>query len=460
MRSAVWERATSNVLLLCQPLRQLRITPTWRLLLGSIFGLAILSGYSALAEDYILGPQDKLKIRVFEWRPVTGTAFEWVPLNGEFVISAAGTLSLPIVGVVPASGLTVDQISDSIGERLKNQVGMQKRPNASVEVSEYRPFFIAGLVTKPGKYAYSPGLTVVQALSMAGGMTGPVDVNVMGLQRDVLTMRGDLRALNIERFGLLARQARVDAIINNQPSVVFPPELTTHSGQAIVDRIMKEEADLFDTRQRSISAEIVALNEARVLASNQIEALQSKATSLAKQIDLASKDLGTVNKLVSAGLSVSARSLGASQNLADLESRSLDVSLANLKAQQDVAKVDRDITDLRNRYRVDALTEAADVRAKIGANAEKVQTTRALLDNIALQAPMVANSAVEDGLQSFETTIDRLVSGHTRTLAVGDNDAVEPGDLIRVEKLPETNLGAPQTNSRRPGPSDQKRDGF
>jgi polysaccharide export outer membrane protein len=291
-------------------------------------------------------------------------------------------------------------------------------------------------------------------------MAGPIDVNVLGLQRDVLTMRGDLRALSIERFGLLARQARVDAIMDNKPSIVFPPELATHSGQALVDRIMKEEEDLFETRQRSVNAEIDSLNEARVLASNQIESLKAKATSLAKQIDLASKDLGTVNKLVSAGLTVTARSLGANQNLADLESRNLDVSLANLKAQQDVSKVDRDITDARNRYRVDALTEAADVRDKLGANAEKIQTTRALLDNVAQQAPMAINTATEDGQRSFETTIDRKVDGAMRTVAVGDNDPVEPGDVIRVEKLPDAELAPMLKSSGQSAQSGMKQDAF
>jgi polysaccharide export outer membrane protein len=394
----------------------------------------------AFAEDYTLGAQDKLRIRVFEWRPVTGTTFDWVPLNGEFVVSAAGTLSLPIIGSVSATGLTVDQISESIGERLKEQVGLQKRPNASVEISEYRPFFITGLVTKPGKYEFAPGMTVVQALSMAGGMVGPADSNILGLQRDVLVARGDLRALNIEMFGLLARQARVDAILDKKNSVTFPPELTTHAGQAVVDRMMKEEEDLFETRERSINAEVDSLNEARVLASNQIETLNSKGQSLGKQIELASKDLSTVNKLVAAGLTVSARYLGASQNLADLESRNLDVALASLKAQQDVAKVDRDVTDARNRYRVNALTEAADIRDRLGANAEKIQTTRALLENIAQQAPIATSTATGDAQRVFETTIDRFLDGSIRTVPASDNDLIRPGDVIRVERVPDMEL--------------------
>ncbi len=395
---------------------------------------AVLGSTGVFAADYILGPQDKLRIRVFEWRPTTGAAIEWAPLTGEFVISAAGNLSLPIIGAVPAAGMTSEQVAESISERLKTQVGMQKRPNASVEVSEYRPFFLTGLVAKPGRYDYSPGLTVIQALSMGGGTFGLTDPNLVGLQREALVARGDLRSLEVERLSLLTRQARLDAITQGQPSISFPPELTARANEPLIDRMMKQERDLFDTRQRSLRTEVDALNQAKLLAANQIEALNSKAASLAKQIEMANKDVGTVSKLISQGLTVSSRELGANQNLAQLESQNLDVALANLKARQDIAKADGDIADVNNRYRVQALTEAADVRDRLAANREKAATTQALLDNVQARAPAAAASlAIEDSQRSLKTTIDRVVDGNLRIIAVGDNDAVAPGDVIRVE---------------------------
>ena len=422
--------------------------------LAAIALFQILGISSALADDYILGPQDRLKIRVFEWRPMAGAAVEWAPLTGEFVISPAGNLSMPIIGTVPAAGMTLEQVSDSIGERLKTQVGMQKRPNASVEVAEYRPFFLTGLVTRPGKYSYSPGLTVVQALSMAGGTFGLIDPNLVGLQRDALVARGDLRSLEIERFSLLARQARLDAVTQNQSTITFPPELTTRAGDATIDRMMREEQDLFDTRERSLSTEIDALNQAKLLATNQIEALDSKAVSLAKQIDLATKDVGTVTKLISQGLTVSSRELGANQNLAQLQSQNLDVALANLKARQDIAKADGDIADASNRYRVQALTEATEVRDRLAANREKTTTTRGLLENIQARAPAAAaNMASDDSQRTLVTTIDRIVGGTLRTITVGDNDPVIPGDVIRVEDQKATTSEQATNNSAKPAVS-------
>ncbi|EPE96493.1 polysaccharide biosynthesis/export family protein [Rhizobium grahamii] len=395
---------------------------------------SLVASHSEAAQDYLLGPQDVLRIRVYEWRPSTGAPFEWVPLTGEFVISAAGNLSLPIIGTVPAAGKTLEQVSESIGTRLQNQVGLQKRPNASVEISAYRPFFVTGLVATPGKYSFSPGLTVVQAVSMAGGV-GPVDTNIISLQRDALTGRGEMRALEAERLELVARQARIDAILDNVPEIRFPDELTSRKAEPGIARMLTEEEALFETRLRSMETEIGSLNQAKVLAANQISALKEKAVSLAKQIDLANKDLGSVNKLVQQGLTVSARQLGANQNLADLESRNLDVSLAILKTQQDLAKVDQDIGDVRNRYRINALTEAAELRDRFASNAKKMQTAGDLLRNLEVRAPAAIAALEEDkDTYAFTTSINRVVNGSNESLIVDDNDPVLPGDVIRVER--------------------------
>ena len=388
---------------------------------------------TAKAGEYVLGVQDTLKIRVFEWRPTTGTAFEWVPLTGEFVISPGGNLSLPIIGSVPAEGKTLEQVADAIGDKLQTQVGLQRRPNASVEVSAYRPFFVSGLVSQPGKYAYIPGLTVIQALSMAGGV-GAMDPAMISLQRDALVSRGDVRTLAEERLGLLARQARVEAALNGLTVVVFPPELLGAKEETTTAQMMKDQQSLLDTQLSSMTAELDALKQARILALNQIESLQSKAASLSKQIELANKDVNSVNKLISQGLTVSSRELAANQNLAELEGRNLDVALATLKTRQDIAKFDQDTTDVHNRYRVAALTEAAELRDKLTANAEKARTAQSLVNNLKARAPAAVDAVDDDGQVDVVTTINRNENGTIRRVVVTGDDQIAPGDVLTVER--------------------------
>nr|WP_250813368.1 polysaccharide biosynthesis/export family protein [Neorhizobium tomejilense] len=405
-----------------------------RFLLALIAWFAVFSpGIPAGAADYTLGPQDVLKIRVFEWRPNAGVAFEWVPLTGEFAVSAAGTLSLPIIGTVSVAGKTLDDVSGLIGEQLQKQVGLQKRPNASVEVSVYRPFFVTGLVSKPGKYGYVPGLTVIQAISMAGGL-GQGDPEMLALQRDALVSHGDLGQLEFEHYGLLARQARVEALLAGATTISFPQDLTSQASRPALARVMQDEQALFETRLHLMNTELDRLGQAKILATNQLETLRLKESSLARQTEMAAKDLNAVNKMVSQGLTVSSRQLGANQSLADLESRSLDVSLAILKTQQDLAKLDQEIGDFRQKYRGDALTEAVDLRDRLAVNSEKAKTARALLANIELRAPAALAALEADGEPAFVIKVNRTINGAMQTLVVSDNDEVGPGDVVRVER--------------------------
>jgi polysaccharide export outer membrane protein len=109
--------------------------------------------------DYVLGPGDKLRI----------TVFNEPSLTGEFAISSGGVLAFPLVGDVPASGATLSSFTERLRQKLAD--GYLRDPKVSMEVVNYRPFYILGEVNKPGEYPYSSGLTIVNAIATAGGFT-------------------------------------------------------------------------------------------------------------------------------------------------------------------------------------------------------------------------------------------------------------------------------------------------
>jgi polysaccharide export outer membrane protein len=109
--------------------------------------------------DYRLGSGDKLRVIVFGEQD----------LSGEFDVTGAGKVSLPLIGQVQASGLTLEEFEHEVGEKLRQ--GYLTNPKVSVEVLNYRPFYIIGEVTKPGEYPYTNGMTVLNAVAVAGGYT-------------------------------------------------------------------------------------------------------------------------------------------------------------------------------------------------------------------------------------------------------------------------------------------------
>jgi polysaccharide export outer membrane protein len=109
---------------------------------------------------YRLGPGDQVHIITFGEQQLTG----------DFRVSDSGTMSVPLIGAVKASGLTSRELAESISDELRRRK-LFRDPSVTVEVIAYRPIFILGEVNKPGQYPYQPGMTVLTAVAIAGGFT-------------------------------------------------------------------------------------------------------------------------------------------------------------------------------------------------------------------------------------------------------------------------------------------------
>ena len=122
--------------------------------------------------DYRLGPGDQVRLVVF------GEA----ELSGEFVVSGAGVISVPLIGDVPAQGRTVAEVQRAVEEALRSRYILD--PQVSAEVLTYRPFYVLGEVNRPGTYPYASGLTVLNAVATAGGFTYRADTRRVFIRRD------------------------------------------------------------------------------------------------------------------------------------------------------------------------------------------------------------------------------------------------------------------------------------
>jgi polysaccharide export outer membrane protein len=120
---------------------------------------------------YVLGAGDTLQI----------TVYDQADLTGSYRISDSGFPAIPIVGAIPAQGLTLDQLQKRLTERLDAKA--VKSPDVTLQVTEYRPFFILGEVKTPGSYPYVPNITVLTAVAIAGGFTFRAAQNEVSVTR-------------------------------------------------------------------------------------------------------------------------------------------------------------------------------------------------------------------------------------------------------------------------------------
>ncbi|MBE7196727.1 MAG: polysaccharide biosynthesis/export family protein [Parafilimonas terrae] len=388
------------------------------------------SGVRAQAEAYRLGPQDELQVKVSDLRTGTGEAYQWQAFNNsKFAIAPSGRLSLPVIGEIDASGRTTAELETVIGKRLQEKAGLAVKPDASVQIVKFRPFYIMGSVEKPGEYEYRPDLTVLQAVSIAGGLQRLTTDALLNYTREALSAHGDVRDLTHRRLALLAQQARLDAEIKDGP-LVFTGEVAA-LGKG--DRIIAEETQLYDSRKAALQGQIVNLNQTKDFLKEQIASLDAKDQNTGRQIDLIRQELDRITSLVNKGLSAMPRQVEVSQTMAQLESNRLDAQIAVIRARQDVAKADRDILELKDNRRTKALQEATETRVKLAETEAKLETARNLLYQAETRAPaeVVANS---EAYSQPEFIIFRKGNGNASTrLVVGDQEPVQPGDVVRVQ---------------------------
>ena len=110
-------------------------------------------------QSYELGPNDKISIEVFD-EP---------DLMTKTTVSGHGTIKFPFLGELRVAGMTVKEVEEELVERL--QSGYLKNPKVTVAIIKYRNFYVSGEAKKPGAFSYQEGITVLKAITLAGGWT-------------------------------------------------------------------------------------------------------------------------------------------------------------------------------------------------------------------------------------------------------------------------------------------------
>jgi polysaccharide export outer membrane protein len=107
---------------------------------------------------YRLGPEDQVRV----------TVFNDPRLTGDFRVSDAGTIALPLVGTVQAAGKSTSEVERAIATEMRNK-NLFRDPSVAVQVITYRPIFVLGMVERGGQFPYQPGMTALTGVALAGG---------------------------------------------------------------------------------------------------------------------------------------------------------------------------------------------------------------------------------------------------------------------------------------------------
>ena len=389
--------------------------------------LAPLSAAVAQTEDYQLDAMDKLHIRVVEWQTAEGAVRDWSTISGDYMVGPSGNISLPFIGEMPAAGKTTAEIAAAIGEGLQQKLGLPDRPDASVELAEFRPVFITGDVQTPGKYQYDPQLTVLKAVSLAGGLRRSSDFG--DGERNFITAQGNYDVLVAEHDGLIARRARLMAEADDKQEIEFPDELRK---SPLGKKLIANETAFMAAREKRLRLQLAAIDDLKQLLQNEISSLAKKIATQNRQVELSRTQLKGIGSLANQGLVVNQRVLSIEQTIAELEGKVLDMETASLRAKQDIAKATQDATALQN----DRDAEIAEDRQRTEADIEDVTLKMGMHTNLMAEAlardPAAAGNAASRAAPLVSYAIVRTIDGKASEMAADENTPVLPGDVIKV----------------------------
>jgi len=407
----------------------------WFVTVAASLAAATMCSLPAAAADYLLGPQDKVRLKVYEWRASRDVIFEWTALNDSFVVGADGTLFLPFVGQIRAQGTAPGDLARAIGDRLMQHMGLGRQPDVAVEVVQYRPFYIVGYVTQPGEFPYRPGLTVLQALGIAGGLRTHEE-DMSRLEREVISGQGDVGLLALSNVGLLARKARLESELAGSDDIAFPADLKDRASNETVAQAMEQERKIFAVRKDAMTTQLRALHELRDFLEKELASLEEQLTFHDKQIELIQKELAGVSTLVQKGLAVAPRELALEGTVAQMQSDRLAAETSLLRVRQEISRTDIEILNLGNNQASEVAGALRETQLQLNGVTSKADTAVQLLHDTEVTAPALL--ALRERSQRAKPIfkIVRTTDSGSEELTAEETTPIEPGDTVKIELPP------------------------
>lgn len=166
--------------------------------------------------DYVLQPQDVIKVQVFQEEDINKQ-------GDGLSLSQDSTVTLPLIGTVSLKGKTVRQAEEMIRQLYDKDYIVN--PQVSVTVVKYadRSVNVVGSVTNQGRIQFPQerGLSIVDAISLAGGQTRLADLKHVRLTRS--NANGDTESTTIDVDAMM-KKGGTDPVMLQPGDVVFVPE--------------------------------------------------------------------------------------------------------------------------------------------------------------------------------------------------------------------------------------------
>jgi polysaccharide biosynthesis/export protein ExoF len=352
--------------------------------------------------------------------------------SGDYRINPDTTISLPRLGRVNVGAMTASDLEAYLGERLS--ASLRQDVSATVEVVRFRPFFMTGQVSSPGSVEWRPDLTLIQAISLSGGVARPSSASGI----DTPERRLLLEQARVRHGFAVAQLARVKAEKSGKDSVETEQLLSGYIAKALPES--RDALEQFLSRQNQLLGEQRAAHESRVAGLtrerdavlHELEAARAQSDEVKLQVELTESHMEGIESLKSQQLLTNTRYLEYRRGLAEIRVRYSESIQIVQRARTRYNALEREL-----------LTLQSEREALLNDRIEGLEREIAELE-LTLGGP---SGLMEAGLGQLQPSLTYHIARRTgagvQTFVANLFTEVYPGDVVIVSSKQQTRSTTP-----------------
>ncbi len=344
-------------------------------------------------------------------------------LNRQIIVQPDGRISLPLAGHMQAEGLTLEELEKSLTDRLQKNFRepldltvMLAKTEQPPQAASDNTIYIVGDVAHPGAYPVRPGMTILHAISLAGGYARADQPS------PTASNRADLATAQRELIQLLVQEARINAEIDGKDTIALPEDVTATTDSLLLADVVRSQSLTLDVRRGNRLAESEGRERTRSALTAQISALRAQIDLNQQELDLRKQDLERFRALMAKGLTAANGESDLLRAILGPQSRREQLSADLIQAQAKLEDLDATAKQAETQGRYDLLTQLEDTKRQVTDLRERIAT---------MQGPQASQEATPQ-LVSIEYIILRPKGDSMESIPAEELTKVEPGDLIKV----------------------------
>jgi polysaccharide biosynthesis/export protein len=371
----------------------------------------------------------------------------------EATVGVDGTNMVPLLGDVPAAGLTVAELRQNLQKALpakavrqrtldgKESIAVIEPDEIGVRVAKYQPVYLSGDVTKQGEHPFHPGMTVRQAVALAGGynllrlrMENPIiETANLRAEYDATWANIARESANVWRLRSIIAASRGEKPPAGSPAAPTGPDASAAPSGSRATVAQKLAEQQLRVQTADVAREKEFLQRSLAKSQTQLTSLTEQQSKEKEGVTADTEEYDLVRALFQRGAVVT-------QRLADARRAVLLSSTRSLQTTVQVAQLERDKSEIgRKLERVDD-QQALDALEKLQISEDNLAGLRAKLNSI--NDKLVYTGALRTQLLSGSRTraaiaVYRQNNGSPRQIDASDDTELQPGDVVEVMVRPD-----------------------